>query len=57
MEYTECPFCHEKDFDLIGLKYHFEMGYCDVYNNTLTMEEELKLRRIADKNKNTTKED
>lgn len=26
-----CPFCGEKDFDLVGLKYHFERGYCDVY--------------------------
>ena len=29
-----CPFCHEPDFDLVGLKHHFEKGYCDIYNNT-----------------------
>lgn len=29
--YIECPFCKEKDFDLPGLKYHFVMGYCEVY--------------------------
>lgn len=25
-----CPFCHDKDFDAIGLKYHLIM-YCDEY--------------------------
>lgn len=35
-----CPFCNEGDFDLIGLKYHYEMGYCESYNNTMTIEEE-----------------
>ena len=24
-----CPFCGEKDFDLIGLKYH--LSYCEKY--------------------------
>jgi hypothetical protein len=33
-KYFECPFCKEPDFDLIGLKNHFEKGYCDVYNET-----------------------
>jgi hypothetical protein len=33
-EYTQCPFCKEKDFDLIGLKHHFEKGHCEVYNET-----------------------
>ena len=28
-----CPFCGEKDFDLIGLKYHLKW-YCEVYSNT-----------------------
>jgi hypothetical protein len=41
-----CPFCKEKDFDLIGLKYHFEMGYCTVYNDTLTIQEERELNDI-----------
>ena len=30
--YMECPFCKEKDFDLPGLKYHFVMGYCEIYS-------------------------
>jgi hypothetical protein len=29
-----CPFCGQKDFDLIGLKGHFIKGYCDIYNET-----------------------
>jgi hypothetical protein len=29
-----CPFCGEKDFDLVGLKIHIVMGWCDVYNLT-----------------------
>lgn len=28
---VSCPFCDEEDFDLIGLKEHFEKGYCDIY--------------------------
>ena len=31
-DYISCPFCKEKDFDLSGLKLHFEKGYCDIYN-------------------------
>lgn len=27
-----CPFCGEDDFDLYGLKFHFEHGHCDQYN-------------------------
>lgn len=34
-EVVECPFCHETNFDLIGLKLHFERGWCDVYNHIL----------------------
>ena len=33
-EYVACPFCGEKDFDLIGLKTHFLNGWCDVYEST-----------------------
>ena len=33
-EYVTCPFCGEKDFDLIGLKTHFLNGWCDVYEST-----------------------
>jgi len=29
-----CPFCGEKDFDLIGLKDHIRMDRCDAYRNT-----------------------
>ena len=27
----KCPFCNTPDFDKIGLKHHFEMGWCEVY--------------------------
>ncbi len=30
--YVQCPFCKERDFDLAGLKYHFAMGYCEIYS-------------------------
>ena len=33
-EYFICPFCKEEDYDLIGLKCHFERGYCEEYNQT-----------------------
>lgn len=29
-----CPFCNEKDFDLIGLKAHLLRGWCSNFNNT-----------------------
>ena len=29
---VNCPFCGEEEFDLMGLKNHFESGSCDVYN-------------------------
>lgn len=32
VKYVKCPFCDEDDFDLIGLKTHFENGWCEVYN-------------------------
>jgi len=48
-EDVTCPFCKEKGFDLIGLKYHFEMGYCKPYNDTLTVEEESRLRQVIKK--------
>lgn len=31
-EIAQCPFCKETDFDLVGLKHHFDNGYCDVFN-------------------------
>jgi hypothetical protein len=39
-----CPFCNEKDFDLIGLKHHLEMGRCYIYNNVISLQEEQRLR-------------
>lgn len=33
-ENIKCPFCNEDDFDLIGLKNHFEKGHCEIYNKT-----------------------
>lgn len=30
---VECPFCGEGAFDWIGLKGHFERGWCAVYNS------------------------
>lgn len=27
-----CPFCHDSDFDLIGLKLHLANGWCDPFN-------------------------
>jgi len=33
-EYITCPFCGESEFDLIGLKSHFENGDCEKYNST-----------------------
>ena len=30
--YIKCPFCGENDFDLCGLKTHFERGHCTTYN-------------------------
>ena len=29
-----CPFCGEKDFDNVGLKWHLTSGHCDDFNNT-----------------------
>lgn len=34
MELISCPFCHEKDFDLIGLKHHFLRGHCEEFEKT-----------------------
>lgn len=39
-EYFQCPFCKEQDFDLIGLKSHLVYGWCDVFSDTLTTDEE-----------------
>lgn len=34
--YVSCPFCGERDFDLIGLKSHLQ-NYCDKFANTETL--------------------
>ena len=36
----ECPFCAEKDFDLVGLKGHLLNGDCEEFNHTETPFEE-----------------
>lgn len=36
----ECPFCGQKDFDLVGLKGHLLNGACEEYNHTETPLEE-----------------
>ncbi len=35
---VDCPFCKDDDFDLPGLKAHFENGDCEVYNETEDLE-------------------
>lgn len=45
-DYIKCPFCGEDDFDLIGLKNHFERGHCDVYNETESPIEERERMRL-----------
>lgn len=42
---TICPFCGENDFDKVGLKHHLE-NYCEVYQSTISVEEERRLRNI-----------
>ena len=39
--YTECPFCGENDFDLIGLKSHI-LNHCEKFDE---MESPLQERR------------
>ena len=41
---VECPFCGEKDFDLIGLKIHFNRGWCQVFEQTETIDRELEVK-------------
>lgn len=31
-----CPFCGEEDFDLIGLKIHLIVGWCDPFKDCPT---------------------
>lgn len=44
---VHCHFCGETGFDLIGLKLHFERGWCDAYNNLVaktTLEDAIEAR-------------
>lgn len=34
--YFTCPFCGGKDYDLIGLKIHYQNGWCDEFNELET---------------------
>lgn len=34
-DYVQCPFCGEEDFNLIGLRHHFERGHCEEYNKAV----------------------
>lgn len=45
MTYIKCPFCNEDDFDLVGLKHHLISGHCEVYEVTISNEEEMKFIR------------
>lgn len=47
-----CPFCKEKGYDLIGLKYHLLQGYCKVFNSVITPEEETALKNKIKENRN-----
>lgn len=44
MDLIECPFCKDSGFDLIGLKAHFENGFCDEYEHIITPMEERRRR-------------
>lgn len=35
-----CPLCHDTGFDAIGLKSHYTLGRCDVWETTMTIAEE-----------------
>ena len=37
-----CPFCKEGEFDVIGLKAHLLNGWCEKFNNVISLEEERK---------------
>jgi len=34
--YFTCPFCGGHDYDLIGLKMHYQNGWCDEFNELET---------------------
>lgn len=45
-EDVACPFCKHQGFDLIGLKNHYQTGGCDTFENTMSIEEESRLRKV-----------
>lgn len=55
-DYLTCPFCKEGEFDLVGLKHHYESGYCNQYNDTMTIWEESELRRTEKASASTGRE-
>ena len=34
-----CPFCKSTGFDLIGLRRHYDLGWCETLNNTPLQDE------------------
>ena len=32
-----CPFCNEKDYDIVGLKSHLSKGECEVFESIETI--------------------
>jgi hypothetical protein len=49
----QCPFCDDSGFDAIGLKHHLVTGYCEMFNSTISVEEE---RRARQSNGSTPKQ-
>lgn len=43
--YITCPFCGGEDYDLIGLKIHFQNGWCDEFNDLETKSRLLWIKR------------
>lgn len=43
-----CPFCKKGEFDAIGLKAHLLNGWCESFNNVMSLEEEKRLLHIND---------
>jgi len=43
LEDIGCPFCEEKEFDLIGLKHHLNFS-CQNFEDTISIGEEQNLR-------------
>ena len=48
---VQCPFCGEKDFDLEGLKLHYQAGWCDTFNTTIDLPYRLDRKEAQQDNK------